>query len=362
MKVLHVISGLGTGGAEINLVELAARLQERGHPQHIISLSSAGPLVDVARGRGVAVTVCGLRSLGSLPRSVYEIFSVARRLRPAVIQGWMYHGNLAATLLHFVAPGRAGRTLFWNIRASNMDSERYARVIRLSALASRWPSMIIANSKAGADFHRLQGFTPRQLQIVANGIDTARFRPDAEARAQVRAALSVRPDEILVVHVARVDPMKNHALFLSAMALLPHVKGVLVGTGTEQLDLPANVKAVGNRSDVERYYQAGDMVASSSSYGEGFSNSIAEGMSAGLVPVATDVGDAIGIAGETGKVVLPDDASAYFGALKALTSLPREELRARGVAARARISEQFSIDRAVTTYEGLYLRDGIKRQ
>ena len=86
--------------------------------------------------------------------------------------------------------------------------------------------------------------------------------------------------------------MKDHATFLAAMAELPSLTGVMVGEGTSELAAPPNVRALGRRRDTPALYAAADIVASTSAFGEGFSNVIAEGMSAGLVPVATDVGDA----------------------------------------------------------------------
>ena len=95
----------------------------------------------------------------------------------------------------------------------------------------------------------------------------------------------------------------------------------------KELAAPPNVRALGRRRDTEALYAAADIVASTSAFGEGFSNVIAEGMSAGLVPVATDVGDARRIVGDTGSIVAPRNSQAFAAALREIAALPAAERR-----------------------------------
>ncbi len=353
IDVLHVISGLGTGGAETMLVRLAAMLRARGLTQHVIGLGSQDALAADLRATGVGLTVLGARSAASVAGAA-RLWRMVNDLRPRVLQGWMYHGNLAASLSHNTCPGRRDRKLFWNLRASNMDAQRYGRIVRLSALLSPQADLVIANSEAGLTFHHDRGFRPKRSAMIANGIDTEKFRPDAQACNEVRAELGIAGDAVVALHVARVDAMKDHAGFLAAMAAAPSVLGVMVGDGTRELAVPPNVRALGLRRDTSRLYAAADVVASTSAFGEGFSNVIAEGMSAGLVPVATDVGDARAIVGATGWVVAPRDPAAFGAAINEAAMLPAAERQRRGLAARERIVANFTLDRAADAFARLY--------
>ena len=352
--VMYVMSGLGRGGAENMLVQLAAGLRARGLTQQVVSLSALDAFAGDLRAAGVDVTVLNAQSPLSRVGAMARLLRLVERHRPRILQGWMYNGNIAATLAHYLCPGRRERKLFWNLRASNMDEARYGRVIRLSALLSRLPDLVIANSQAGAAFHRARGFRPHRLNVVDNGIDTRRFRSEPIMRKQVRTELGIAHGARLVIHVARVDSMKDQATFLAAMARLPTVAGIMVGDGTDALSLPPNVRALGLRRDTERCYAAADILASSSAFGEGFSNVIAEGMSAGLVPVATDVGDARRIVGEAGFIVPPRDPEALARALGEAAALPRDEFAQRAAAARARILANFSLETAIERYRQLY--------
>ena len=91
----------------------------------------------------------------------------------------------------------------------------------------------------------------------------------------------------------------------------------------------------------QRLYAAADVVASTSAFGEGFSNAIAEGMSAGLIPVATDVGDARRIVGDTGFVVPPRNPGAFAEAIGAVAAMPKAERSRKGALARERILVAF---------------------
>jgi glycosyltransferase involved in cell wall biosynthesis len=129
---------------------------------------------------------------------------------------------------------------------------------------------------------------------------------------------------------------------------------VLLGAGTENLPAARNVRRLGRRHDVARWFAAADFVVSSSRFGEGFSNVLAEGMACGLPAVATDVGDAKLIVGDTGIVVPPESPDALAAAIRRLAAESAPMRAERGSKARARIVENFAMPHAVQRYVDLY--------
>ncbi len=213
-----------------------------------------------------------------------------------VVQGWLYHGDLAA-LLGLALSGRRRTTrLAWGLRCSNLDMDVYGRGLRLVQAAcarlSRYPDIVIANSKAGLTTHLALGYRPRRTAVIYNGIDIERFAPDPARRAEVRRSLGIDERAPVIAHVARLDPMKDHQTLLAALGLLPQVHCLAIGAGTETLPDRPNLHRLGRRDDVSRLLPAADFIVSSSAYGEGFSNALAEGMASGLPAIATDIGDA----------------------------------------------------------------------
>ena len=135
---------------------------------------------------------------------------------------------------------------------------------------------------------------------------------------------------------------------------------MLVGEGTDsQLPDTPGIIRLGRRDDVPNILSAADMIVSSSAYGEGFSNAVAEGMACGLPAIVTDVGDARRIVGNTGIVVPPRDATALGKAIRLMCEV--ENRVECGQAARQRIVENFSLDRSVARFRQLY-EDGLKNE
>ncbi len=129
---------------------------------------------------------------------------------------------------------------------------------------------------------------------------------------------------------------------------------LLIGLGTEALNNRPQILGLGRRKDIARLLAAGDIIVSSSAYGEGFSNAVAEGMATGLVPVMTDVGDARRIVGDTGVIVPPRDSVLLGNAIHTIAAMSPDHRRMRGEAARRRIVSEFNIERAVSRYCELY--------
>lgn len=357
--VMHVITGLGVGGAETMLASLAEAEAAAGAPPTVVSLTPGGPVAERLGAAGIAVFDLGMAQGRPGPGGVLRLRGLIRRVRPRVLQSWMYHANLVATAALALSGRRTKTAHYWGIRCSDMDLGAYGwmfrAVVRAGAVLSRRPDAIVCNSEAGIAVHEALGYRPHRFLLIDNGIDTERFRPDPVARAEMRAALAIAPNAPVVASVARVDPMKDYATLLAALDRLPEVTVIAVGSGTETLPDCPNLLRLGRRDDVSRVLAAADLIVSSSAYGEGFSNAIAEGMACGLPAVATDVGDARRIIGETGAIVPPRDPAALAEAIGAY--FHRTDRAGAGAAARRRIETQFSLDRAIAAFRRLH-REG----
>ena len=202
------------------------------------------------------------------------------------------------------------------------------------------------------------GYPAERIVVIPNGIDTERFQFDRAGRHRVRDEWRIAPDELLIGLAARLDPMKDQANFLEAVAkvrkALPSVRFACVGSGSpaltnalrshaERLGLADIGVWSGTRHDMPAVYSAFDIAVSSAAFGEGFSNAIAEAMACQRLCVVTDVGDSGWIVGDTGAIVPSRDPQAMCSALLNLArSVTGPSLRS-GVQARARINELFNV-------------------
>ena len=357
-KILFVITDLRIGGAEAMLTRMVTAEPRLADEITVASLLPADAYLEQLRAADIRVIEFDFSRPFGAATGLIGLAKLISEQKPDIVQGWMYHGDLAAALALKISARRKRTALIWGVRCSELDFSRYSYVLRsvvkACALLSGYPDVITANSAAGVVAHVALGYHPRRIEVVANGIDVSVFKPNAPARAAVRNRLGISNDSIVVAHSARVDPMKDHETFLAAMAELPDLHALVFGTGTEGLPHMPNILRLGRREDVPALLAAADLVVSSSAFGEGFSNAIAEGMSCALPAVATDVGDAREIVGDTGSIVAPGDPRALADAIRALAVEAPTARSLRGSHARERIFERFSLDRAVRRFADLY--------
>jgi glycosyltransferase involved in cell wall biosynthesis len=372
IRVLFVTTGLDTGGAELMLYRLIAGLDRATFACSVVSLTDCGPTAAKLRALGVPVQALGMRRGVPDPRAVPRLARWMRRLAPDVVQTWMYHADLIGGLAARLAGRRA---LAWSLRQSTLDARTSKRstvwTVRACAPLSRFvPARIVCCSEASRRVHVAAGYTSRKMLVIPNGFDVGAFRPDPGVRVAVRRELSVPDDALLVGLVARWDPQKDHATFLRAAARVAArcpAQFVLCGEGVtsdnavlagwiEAAGLGGRCHLLGSRDDMPRLTAALDVACSASAYGEGFSNVLGEAMACEVVCVATDVGDAALIVGDTGRVVPPRDAAALAAALGEVLALDPGARAQLGRAARARVQQQFDLSTCVARYAALYSR------
>ena len=369
LKTLHIITGLSTGGAERALYNiLQGGLADR-FDNHIISLSNMGTIGRQIEALGVPVTALGMRPGRPTPSGLLRLRKVVGRLQPDLIQGWMYHGNLAATLARYACSVKPA--LLWNIRHSLYeikDEKPLTRlVIRVNRFFSNAPDALLYNSRVARKQHEAFGFASFSGQVIPNGINCQQFAPSREPWQRVREELAIPSDALLVGHVARFHPMKDHANFLQAASMVarnfPNVHFLLTGRDItmDNLEITQHIPVdeqhrfhlLGERRDVPDLMSAMD-VLSSSSRGEGFPNVLGEAMAVGVPCVATDVGDSAYIIGDCGVVVKPRDPKALASGIESLLALSISEREALGRQARVHIEKNFALAAIVARYATLY--------
>ncbi len=374
LRVVHVITGLGQGGAESVLWRLAT-LPGQEVEHIVVSLTDDGIYGERLRAAGVTVHALGM------PRGRITLggFMALRRLiagaRPDAVQTWMYHADLIGGLAARLAGVRA---VAWGIRNSGAHLERSSRsarmVLRACALLSGvLPGAIVCAAQDAAERHAAKGYRRDRMVVISNGYDLSRYAPDAAARARVRAQWGLDGDVPVIGCVARWDPLKDHANLLRAVAALVRdgrdagLRCVLVGRGmtidnpelmalVDKLGLRERLVLAGPSDDVPAVMNGLDLHVLSSC-AEGFPNVVAEAMACGVYCVVTDVGDAAYIVGDTGVVVPPEQPEALARGIEtALRDVASRGQGRAGEAGRARVLANFDLARMVRDYIAVWRR------
>lgn len=357
VRIMILVRGFGAGGAERQLLTL---LQNCHNENAVITVACFYHQVWHAQAEGHP----NIRIVDLCKGGRYDIIGLFRRMvalfnefHPDVIYGYGGSAWLPALLL-----GKLKRTkVVWGIRNSEVIPQYGDHFEVVSAnifrYASRYVNGFIANSAAGARSYSSSGYPLKRITVIPNGIDARKFYRDAKQRDLVRSQWNVAPSTRLVGLVARADPLKEHATFLRAAALLKKSTdlqfacvGVADGNYTsrlqilaEDLGIAAHVKWIGYQANVVGAYNALDVNVLCSGT-EGFPNSLCEAMACETPCVATDVGDCAEILRGLSPAIPFQDPVALAAGIEMMLNRDRSEI---GTAMRARVVEDYSVSTMV---------------
>lgn len=335
----------------------------------VVSLRDEGTFGQRLREAGATVLCCNLQAPVKAFTSFFRVLQRIREFSPDILQGWMYHGSLAASLIGLFLPIKP--KVFWSMRQTLYSLEREKLAIRLIIKGlksfSQGVEGVIYNSSLAMQQHRQIGICSRLDVVVPNGIDVNKFKPDHARRERYRAELGINESDRVLGLIARVHPMKDHINFIRAAALvagkIPGIRLVLAGKGTEEVAFQNLLKGYGVADqaiclglvqDPVDVYRALDIAVLSSAWGEAWPNVLGEAMACGVPCVATDVGDSKSILGECGTVVPAADPEALAGVCNVLLSPGGGGLAVLGLASRNRIVSTFDIRIVVRHYLHLW--------
>lgn len=324
--MLHIITGLESGGAEAVLFRLVVAHKNSGNSHHVVSLMNSGVYAEKLRLNNVCVDtlefVRGQITLSGL----LKLFFIIRNLKPDVVQTWMYHADLIGGLISRLA---GVRSLVWGIRHANLEPAHNSRstllIARMCGVLSVWiPRKIVFCSLHSQKPHLNLGYKKNKFVYIPNGYDLEKYNFDLKSRQQFRSSLKIKDDVFLLGIVARFDIQKDHQNLIRALGHFKKNGGrficLLVGIGMDQANavlhawideagVADDVVLLGPRTDIPAVMNAVD-VHVLSSLGEAFPNVLAEAMACGTPCVTTDVGDAAVIVANYGWVVARQDSVA----------------------------------------------------
>ncbi|MFO0907031.1 MAG: glycosyltransferase [Isosphaeraceae bacterium] len=352
LRVAHVVEALEMGGLEKLLVDFARFGDRDRFSGCVITLGDRGFLADEVERLGWSVFPLHARP-GLKPSAVLRLARLLRRERVDVL-----HTHSEGPLLYGAAAARLARIKrVVHTRHHGPDLGNSPRVLRLMRLATRWVDRVVCVAADGARHAMAEGVDPEKLLTVWNGIDLDRFAyrgPAARGPAVI---------------VARLNPEKDHATLLRAMAIAvkaePEFRLDIAGDGRcrpelERLAgelnlLDGPVRFLGQVNDVPSLLTRASLLVQPSLL-EGISLTLLEGMARGLPVVATDVGGnpEIVVDRQTGRLV-PVQSPDLLA--KAMLELWRDPALANemGRIGRERVERCFDIRRTVDCYEQIYM-------
>ena len=329
-RITHIIVRLSTGGAEKSLYRLLRHTRDE-FLHEVICFGQPTTIGQDIEALGIKVHWLNERRAG--PLVLWQAWRMLRANPPHILQGWMYYGNLLASLL-----GRclsASTRVAWNIRQAPADFRREKARTRWAMAWARapWlaPDLVIYNSHAGQRVHLALGYNKYPHTVIANGIDLDEFAPDAKVREQVRAAWGIGAER-WVAMVCRYHPLKGVGQYLAAVRCLLdagcRARFALAGSGmrADNAELAGlmqqhgldetEIALLGEIASPADFLPALDVLVQAS-WREGTPNILLEAMACGVLTIATRVGDSERIISDAARLVSPGDSQALAAAIAA---------------------------------------------
>jgi glycosyltransferase involved in cell wall biosynthesis len=382
--VVRIITRLNIGGPSIQATRLTSALDDYGFSTTLIH----GRLGD-GEGDMSYLLVPGARSvyLESLRRplspladlrALRQLYDALKRTRPAIVHTHMAKagmlGRVAAAAYNITRGGapraRVVHTYHGHVLEGYFSPLVTGLFITLERMLARVSDVVVAISPA-IERELRDGFRigrAAQYRVVPLGFDLREFAAiDDDARAEARARLEVATNAEVVSTVGRLTAIKQHRLFLDAVAAAsrtrPRLLALVAGDGELRDDLEAyartlgmndRVRFLGWRRDLSVIYGATD-VFMLTSRNEGTPVALIEAMASGVPGVSTDVGGVKDVIDSVDVGARVPDGDAAALAAHIVRYLADPDLRRRtGERARAAVLGRYSLDRLVRDIVALY--------
>ena len=354
MKILYVITGLGLGGAEKVVCDLADQMNILGHQVKIAYLTG-GALVK-PNSSEIEIISLSLNSASVFLKSSKKYKNLIRKFKPDIVHSHMVHANIFARI------NRIGCNIPKLICTAHNSNEG-GKVRMLAYKYTNFLSDINTNvsQEASASLVKKGAFNSEKLITVYNGIDLEKFNS---------INTSKDPKELIFLSVGRFNDQKDYPNLFKAIQILKNkttekLKFYIAGDGDlreqlEQLIIDLSISDyvvfLGKRSDIPHLLNKANYFVLSSKH-EGLPTVVIEAMACGTFVIATDCGGSAEILGDTGILVPPQTSKALAEALNIAIEKKPNEIAENNFKARQRVEKLFSLEKSVQNWLELYTND-----
>ena len=357
MKVLHVITGLGVGGAELQLRSI---LQQTRHNSDVVTLYNPGPVADMIRADGGRVRDIGMTRNTQLS-ALLRLRTLIRDGRYDVVHAHLYRSQVYGRAAAWLAGTPVVLSTEHSIGETHLERRRMTLSVRALYLGTEMLSdMTVAVSGTVRERLEKWGLRRKRVTVIPNGVDLQRVAFDETARQRIRAEFGIGDDVYLVGVLGRLDPNKQFDMVIEAASglLSDKVKLMIVGKGEEQARLEQaarehgvtnHVIFAGERHDVSAMLSAMDLFVASSRQ-ETFGLSVLEALANGAPVLYTTCPALDGVDAERATRV-PSTADGIRAAMAAEVSAGQRQRIPEPA-----VEKEYSVEAVTARIDDLYER------
>ena len=365
IKIVYLITGLGSGGAEMMLYRLLERIDRRQYDPTVVGLLNLEwPLKTKIEALNIPVYSCGFRSKFNL-LPVFRLYKIIKHEAPVILHTQLFAADILGRLVGAVSKVPIIITSIRNIKYGSKMRDLLIKYTEKYADRTTIVSAIAAQRFIG------EGIIPAaKLEVIHSGIDPSKFisRLENKEKQALRDEIGLPAEQTVIINVASLTEKKGHKYLLKAVKELL-AKGlsfslVIVGSGeleeplkrkVEEYGLAGSVYFLGRRDDVPLLLASADLFVLSSLW-EGLPGVVLEAMASELPVISTNVGGVPELIedGVNGYLVSPCDSLALADALEKLILNTADTREKMGQEGKKRVYEKFNVTAMVNAYEKLY--------
>lgn len=356
MKILYVITGLGLGGAEKIVCDLADQMLKAGHEVKIAYLT--GDKVITPKSLNIEIIYLGLSGINSFVSASLKYRQLLRKFCPDVVHAHMVHANIFTRLNRI---GAKVPRLISSAHSNNEGGRNRMLAYRVTHHLADYTTNVSNN--ACENFRRLKAIPNNDIHVVYNGVDINKFSYHSNKIPKI-------DNKKTFIAVGRFHEAKDYPNLIRAYSLLLKDENSLqvilkiIGQTDESIypnvsklieseNLNNKVVIMGKRDDIPTLLSQADFLVLSSKY-EGLPTVVIEAMASGTFVIGTDCGGTAEIMGDTGILVPTQDSQALAQAMHQALNLTNEQIEVNNKRARKRIEELFSLEKSVEKWLEIY--------
>lgn len=360
LRICFIITGLGGGGAEKQLCDLAEMMSNAGHIINIISISGNSKVIPKYI-KGKIFEMKTSKNIISIIKCTIDICRLINKLKPDIVHSHMYHANIISRFAALLT----GKKKYLICTAHSKNEGGWLRMLSYRITDPLCCLTTNVSSEALDEFIKNGAFKDNKSKRVHNGIDETKFFSSKELRNKYRTDFGCNENEKLILTIGRLVEAKDHQNLLKALPLLHYknYKLVIVGEGElyeettsliKELNLQEKVFLAGYRNDIVGIINSCDLFVLSSRW-EGFGLVVAEAMLCEKVVVATDSGGVREVVNDSKQLVPRANHISLAKNIDDMLSLSEDEIKELGRRNREYIKENFSLKKIAEEWENLYI-------
>lgn len=351
MNILYVITGLGGGGAEKVVCDLADQMLLKGHSVKIAYLKGKEPVVK-PKSRNIEIIYLELESFVQFHKSCKLYRKLIRDFKPDVIHAHMVHANIFARINRIFRPVPK---LICTAHSSNEGGRLRMLAYKLTNFLSDFDTNV--SQRARDEFVEKGAFTSKS-GFIYNGINLDKFK---------KFECSISSSKFKMIAVGRLNYAKDFPNLIHAIKLIvdqgySNISLAIVGEGEERsnlesliqkLNLHKVISLLGRRDDIAELMNASELFILSSIF-EGFGLVVAEAMACDTFVVSTNCGGVKEVMGDTGILVEPQNSQALADAIIKVINMSTQSIADNNRKALERIKKNFDLNSVVAQWLEIY--------